>query len=195
MKYDAAEGIYLLEEHLERLAGSAKYFGIDCDHKAIAQLVREFSAAGNRLLRLLVDQSGSPILEALEMPVSQALVRLKLAVAPIQKNNRFLYHKTTRRDVYESARSAVDDCDDVLLWNEDDEITETTIYNVFLEIAGQLFTPNITSGLLAGTFRQSMIRKSAVTEAVLIIDDLVRADRIFVANSVRGLLPAIVIPA
>jgi para-aminobenzoate synthetase/4-amino-4-deoxychorismate lyase len=195
MKYDAAHGIYLMDEHLERLARSAKYFGIDCDYPAIERLVREYNSTGDRFLRLSIDQSGKPVLDALEMPVSQPLVRLKLAVEPIQKNNRFLYHKTNRRDVYESAWSEVNDCDDVLLWNEDGEITETTIYNVFLEIEGQLFTPSITSGLLAGTFRRSMIEKSEVSEAVLSEADLARATRIFVANSVRGLIPAIVISA
>jgi branched-subunit amino acid aminotransferase/4-amino-4-deoxychorismate lyase len=62
-----------------------------------------------------------------------------------------------------------------------------------MHINRQLFTPSITSGLLAGTFRRSMIEKSEVSEAVLSEADLARATRIFVANSVRGLIPAIVI--
>ena len=47
---------------------------------------------------------------------------------------------------------------DVLLWNEDGELTEFTNGNIVLEIDGTLWTPPIDSGLLAGTYRERLIK-------------------------------------
>ena len=55
--------------------------------------------------------------------------------------------------VYDSKYKS--DCDDVILFNERGEITETTISNLFLEIDGELLTPDLSAGLLAGTFRRA----------------------------------------
>jgi branched-subunit amino acid aminotransferase/4-amino-4-deoxychorismate lyase len=73
----------------------------------------------------------------------------------------------------------------VILWNEQGELTETTISNLFLEIDGELLTPVQSSGLLAGTYRQKMLAEGKAKEAVLTKSDLEKASRIFVANSVR----------
>ena len=90
--------------------------------------------------------------------------------------------------MYDSRKQ--ENCDDVILFNERGEITETTISNLFLEIGGELLTPHVDSGLLAGTYRQNMLATGKARESRLLTKDLERADRLFVANSVRGLLPA-----
>jgi len=115
---------------------------------------------------------------------------LKLARSPVDCRDIFLFHKTTHRSVYEQARNDVDDCDDVILWNDKDEITETTIANLFLEIDGELVTPPLESGLLAGTYRRHMLENGQAKEAIVKKSDLVKASRIYTANSLRGLLEA-----
>ena len=87
--------------------------------------------------------------------------------------------------MYESFQTTDPDVFDVLLWNEDREITEFINGNVVLEIEGELFTPPISSGLLAGTFRESLLEKGKIKEKVLKISDLDRCDRIWFINSVR----------
>jgi para-aminobenzoate synthetase / 4-amino-4-deoxychorismate lyase len=69
--------------------------------------------------------------------------------------NRFLFHKTTNRDIYDQA--AIEGYDDVLLFNENDELTEFTIGNLVVKMDGELFTPPIECGLLAGTFRAELL--------------------------------------
>ncbi|MEQ8954342.1 MAG: aminotransferase class IV, partial [Gammaproteobacteria bacterium] len=76
------------------------------------------------------------------------------------------------------------------LWNELGELTETCIYNLYLEIDGDLLTPAKTCGLLAGTYRQMLLNEGKVREAVLRLEHLERASRIFVSNSVRGMQEA-----
>ncbi|HIG61379.1 MAG TPA: hypothetical protein EYQ22_10890 [Gammaproteobacteria bacterium] len=77
--------------------------------------------------------------------------------------NPLLFQKTTHRLVYDTARLGQGDCDDVLLWNERYEITETTIYNIYLGIACRLFTalprsglsPRVTDGMMPQTGQTS----------------------------------------
>jgi len=106
----------------------------------------------------------------------------------------FLQHKTTNRTFYDRALGAFSGephIDDVLLWNEREELTETTIYNIFLEFAGALLTPALSSGLLPGTLRADLLAKQQCREAVLTKADLAGADKILVGNSVRGMREAV----
>ena len=60
---------------------------------------------------------------------------LRLSPRPIDQRNLFLYHKTTARAVYDAAYAQlVRMSDDVLLWNEQGQVTETTIANVVLRL-------------------------------------------------------------
>ena len=79
------------------------------------------------------------------------------------------------------------------LFNEKDEITETTISNIFLEIEGDLVTPSVECGLLPGTFRAHMFAQEKATERVLSRESLKIAEKIYVGNSVRGLQEAILV--
>jgi len=77
------------------------------------------------------------------------------------------------------------DLDDLLLWNENDELTEFTIGNLVVELDGKLFTPPISCGLLAGTFRSYLLETSQVRERVIRKDELAQCSKVFLVNSVR----------
>ena len=68
---------------------------------------------------------------------------------------------------------------------KDGELTEFTNGNVVLEIDGVLWTPPISSGLLAGTFRESLIKEGTIHERKLTIADIGRSTNIWFINSVR----------
>jgi len=181
------EGYFLLEEHLRRLVDSALYFDFQLDLPAIQ---RSLEAPDLHLddqpvkVRLTVDKDGAIEIESL--PISLlGPARLSLASEPIKSDNVFLYHKTTHRNVYEAAKRGHNDCDDVLLWNEKGEITETTIANIIVEMDGILYTPPVASGLLAGVFRGSLLQQAAIKERVITLDDVVRSDSLYVISSVR----------
>jgi para-aminobenzoate synthetase/4-amino-4-deoxychorismate lyase len=104
--------------------------------------------------------------------------------------DRFLYHKTTRRQVYEQefAEALEGGYDDVLFRNEKDEVTEGAVSNVFVETEGKLYTPPVSSGLLPGIYRQHILQQtSGVTEKVLSVDDVLRAGSVFICNAIRGM--------
>ena len=190
MTYEPGTGIHYLEEHLARLNNSANYFAIDYDRGVLRKLLADYQADSMQRLRLLVSQTGKVSLESWPLLLSDAPVRVELAGRPVNSSNVFLRHKTTERGIYEQAKTGSESFDDVILWNERGEITETTIYNVFLEIGGELLTPALQSGLLPGTLRAHMLASGQCREAVLNKQDLTKADRILVGNSVRGLRPA-----
>ncbi len=114
-----------------------------------------------------------------------APVRVRLAPKPVDISNRFLYHKTTCRQVYEAAKSEVPECDDVLLWNPAGELTESTIANLVVDIDGERLTPPISCGLLAGTFRAELLAQGKIKEGIVRVEDLPRARQIFLINSLR----------
>ena len=97
-----------------------------------------------------------------------------------------MYHKTTRRGVYEETLAAHPTVDDVLLYNRKREATESCIANLVVVMDGQHFTPPVESGLLNGTYRQDMIDKGKLQERVISIDSLGDYDEVYLINSVRG---------
>lgn len=190
MLYEPASGVFLLNLHLDRLEASADYFGFGVDMDSIRAWLGSLQLLKPSRLRLLLDSAGHYEVEEHPLPEVKPMVMLKLAREPVDSRDIFLFHKTTHRGVYERSRNDVEDCDDVILWNDKNEITETTIANLFLEIDGELVTPPVESGLLAGTYRRHMIENGQVKEAIVKKSDLVKASRIYTGNSVRGLLEA-----
>ena len=109
-----------------------------------------------------------------------------LANTPVDRHERALHHKTTRRAVYDTHRQQHPDVFDVLLWNQQRELTEFTYGSLVLEIDGKWLTPSLSSGLLAGVLRAELIARGEIIERVLTLDDLPRAQSVWFINSVRG---------
>lgn len=190
MKFEPGVGIVRLEYHLARLRRSADYFGYEIPETIIRARLSETSFDEPRKIRLLLDEAGHLTLEDTPLPESAAEVRLRVARTTVNSSDVFLFHKTSNRDVYEQARASVTDCDDVLLFNERGELTETSIANLFLDMGGELLTPAVSCGLLAGTLRQEMLDTGQAREAILTLEDLGRCQRVLVGNSLRGLRQA-----
>lgn len=202
LRWTPAEGYFLLERHLQRLRDSATYFAIPLDlaqaQQALAQAPLTLPDQPQRV-RLLVDQAGRCRVETAPLapaPASAAQpVWLGLALKPADSADLFLYHKTTRRAVYDAARRSRPDCDDVLLWNERGELTETTTANVVLALEDRLVTPPVSSGLLAGVLRAELLESGAVEARALTLDDLARCQGLYLVNSLRGWRRAQLAPA
>lgn len=113
-----------------------------------------------------------------------------MASDPIDSSDHFLFHKTTNRAVYDRRRQEFPDFEDVILWNERRELTESTLANIVLRFDDKLYTPPIGSGLLAGTMRAELLEQGRIIERTLGIQDLFRADELFLINSVRGWIDA-----
>jgi para-aminobenzoate synthetase/4-amino-4-deoxychorismate lyase len=192
-----ADGYTLFERHLARLKDSAEYFDYTVDLAAVRQRLCDLALGLPQApyrIRLLVAQDGSITLEAepLVLPSDTAPRPVALARHPVDRADPFLYHKTTHRRVYAEALASRPGFDDVILFNADGEITESTRMNVVAEIEGALCTPPVSCGLLPGTFRAHLLETGVVTERVITIDELLASPRFFLVNSVRGMTPVTV---
>jgi para-aminobenzoate synthetase/4-amino-4-deoxychorismate lyase len=137
--------------------------------------------------RLLLDKTGKLTFEAKSFQPSESRLPIKVALAkaPINSNDIFIFHKTTHRAVYDSARREFPDCDDILLYNERGELTEFTVGNLIVEMDGKFFTPPVSCGLLPGAFRAHLLETGQVEERILRAADLKDCKKIFLVNSVR----------
>jgi len=146
-------------------------------------------------VRLLLDGDGGILCEALDLlAVLDRPLRGALAREPIDSADVFLFHKTTRRAVYERARAAQPDGDTAILWNAAGEVTEATDFNIVLEMDGSRVTPPIACGLLPGTMRAELLDRGEVVERVITVDELRRGGRGWLINSVRGWIPFVLVP-
>lgn len=195
------EGFWLLSRHIKRLSDSARYFSFSFDDNCV---LTQLNALANKLIvdkvsrrvRLLLDRDGSLELEVSPMPAAfSEPVKVAFYPEPVQSFDVFLYHKTTRRFLYEKAMSEAHKLGlfDCIFVNEKDEVTEGAITNVFWEDNGMLFTPPVTAGLLNGVLRQELIEQGRVCEQGINKEALFLSKAVFVGNSVRGLLRAVIV--
>lgn len=181
---------FLLEEHLNRLKNSALYFGFSFQLANVVNTLNYFASQNNKGLlkvRFLLSKNGEITTET-QLITQPTGVPIKVMVAeePVKKNNPFLYHKTTNRKIYSGFQMKKPaDVFDVLLWNEDEELTEFTNGNIVLEIDGIHWTPPVNSGLLAGTFRELLIKNGEILEKTLTVNDLKNCNKVWFINSVR----------
>jgi para-aminobenzoate synthetase/4-amino-4-deoxychorismate lyase len=183
-------GFYLRDFHLERMEKSALYFDFRFDRNLTLEELIKFSGKLNNKfyrIRLLLSADGKINIESsILTKVNTNEVKLVgLANSFVSSGNVFLYHKTTNRIVYENALNELKGLNDVLLYNERNEITESSIANIVFEKDGKLFTPPVKSGLLAGTYRRLLLEKGKIAERIVYKDQLNEFDNIFLMNSVR----------
>ncbi len=193
IKWCATDGYILLEDHLLRLQHSACYFSWSIDANKIAQQLKsaqtDFPNTDQRV-RLRVSKSGNIMIEHTDLIDFPDPYVVKVAVRPINSKNYFLYHKTTYRtmyqNMYENTLSASPNCDDVLLYNERGELTESCRANLLIQSAAGWITPPVSCGLLNGIGRQHLIRQGKATESIVNREQLLAAKSVWLVNSVRG---------
>lgn len=187
--YSPETGFYLLEYHLKRLADSAEYFGFRFSRqKCVAAFEKErrHFAGWSVKVKCILNKKGDLKVEHGSLDgIKTDNLKVGMAKEPVHSQNPFLYHKTTLRDVYEKARASVPESDDVLLWNEKGEITESCRSNVVLQLNGALYTPPVESGLLPGTFRAYLLERGTIIEKPIPVTDLEKAEALYTINSVR----------
>lgn len=196
MRYDGT--IKLLDRHMQRLATSASFFGYPVD---INQLQLELENRLNDVhhksrVRLTLNAAGESTITVDPLPEYPEIHRLMVSDHALDPDDVMLYHKTTRRDTYNTAyEDAVRrGFDEVVFLNSRGEVAEGSISNIFVERDGALLTPPVPSGLLPGVYRDYLLATDKrAREAVLSLVDLRNATQLYICNAVRGLCPAALI--
>jgi para-aminobenzoate synthetase/4-amino-4-deoxychorismate lyase len=191
LRWTPESGFFLLDRHLERMQTSARYFGMAFPPDEVRASLRGCVAGAGtpQRVRLLLAPGGVVRAETAALDPLAAPVRVRLAAAPIDPSDPFLFHKTTNRAQYDAAQRGVGTAEPIL-WNPEGHVTESAVANVVVERGGVRVTPPVDCGLLAGTFRAELLARGEIQEAIVTIDELRTAPRIWLINSVREWRPA-----
>ncbi|WP_082679955.1 chorismate-binding protein [Paucibacter sp. KCTC 42545] len=182
-----------LNGHIARMQRTAQHFGLrlnQAELRAALQAVAQQNPQGQWRVRATLGEQGRVHVELTALPQTPNCVILALAeqaVATRGPGAEFLQHKTTRREAYDFFTSTKPaQAFDVLLWNEDGELTECTFGNIAVKLDGRWLTPHLQAGLLPGVYREELLHLGRVSEARLLKSDLCRAQDLAFINSLRG---------
>lgn len=196
LRWEPGVGFVRRERHLARLAKSARTLGFSHDEREIREVLNG-CAGGEAALRVRLTLAQDGRIGATNAPFeplpTNAVWTIRVAEKWLNSTDPLLRHKTTRRQIYDTARAEFSrgEADEVLLFNERGEVCEGTITNVFVDLgAPVLVTPPTGCGLLPGVLRGEMVEQGKAKEAVLTEADLRAAKAIYVGNSLRGLIRA-----
>ncbi|MGB2868025.1 MAG: aminodeoxychorismate synthase component I [Bacteroidota bacterium] len=207
LRWTRQEGWFLEEAHLDRMEDSAIYFGFRFERRrAKCTLMEEVRRFGSKShindifrTRISLERNGTMRIESSAIEPFSEPQRVGLAQTRTNSSNRFLFHKTTNRPLYdlELEKANGKGWFDVIFLNERDEVTEGARSNVVVNVGGEYFTPPVGSGILPGTYRQHLLMKrpKRVLERVLRLEELRSADEVYLCNAVRGMVRVTLVPS
>lgn len=161
--------------------------------------------SGTQRLRIVI--SGGSIDKPLALPtapvVTVSLAPVSIPVAPVRCKIITAYPRIAgmslencKRADYTRAFAARQDAlaagyDDAIVTNTQGNIACATTSNVFIEENGILVTPPLSEGVLAGITRGKLVAAGA-REDIISVERLMKADAVYLTNSITGKRPAIV---
>ena len=188
-------GFFLLKYHIDRLTKSAKHFKFKLNKnlliKKLYKLVEKFNPNKKYKIRILLNKKGNIHIQ--HKNLTHKILKPKkiiLSTKKIDKNNQFVYHKTTNRKIYTQEYKKYKNLGyyDVLFKNNLGQITEFSQGNILLKINKKLITPPTSCGLLNGVFIKYLLTKQKnIIMRPIYEKDLHNAKKIFITNSVRGI--------
>ncbi len=208
MLWQPDSGYWLLEEHLARMAGSAREMRFSWPESRIRldlQKAAEAFPPQCMRVRLTLAKDGASAIAVqpcdppgpLRLPPYPPAAEGDLPEVGFSRQVTagafpWLRHKTTRREIYDEEFRAARDKGlyDVLLRNDKGEVTEGCITNIVIYADGVYKTPPLSCGLLPGVMRQQLLQDTErpVRECRLSVADVQAAEAIYLCNSVRGLV-------
>lgn len=175
-----------LDLHLARLERSAARLGWGCDPAAARAALHAAAPPQAARIRLTLDGAGRIDVTAAPLPPAKPLWRVGLAQARLDSGDPWLTLKSSNRATYDDARANLPEgLDELIFQNEKGEVCDGSITTVFFDRGQGMRTPPLACGLLPGVLRAEL----ACAEEILLARDLPQV-RLWVGNSLRGLIPA-----
>lgn len=186
-----------LDLHLERMAGGCAFLGMApppqsatvraflCAHGACAKIgqgvLRLIAADG--FLRIFVEPLPSAWPASVGLGCSLETVRF--SGNPLNRFKTLSYLENLR--LAEEARGR--GLFEVIALNEQGHLTDGGRTSLFVVLGGRVWTPPVGEGALPGIARRVLLEAGLVTEAALAWSDLEKAESVFLANALRGVIP------
>ncbi|MFB0934959.1 MAG: aminodeoxychorismate synthase component I [Propionivibrio sp.] len=187
-------GYPLLDLHLQRLGASAKSLGFryPAEIRDALQALAGQKVKGVHRVRLTLSHAGVWSISVAELAGDSSVKSAIISDDVLDPDDYLLRHKTTARSRYDQALRLLanrGDVFDAIFLNSRGEVCEGSRSNVFVERDGVLITPPLACGLLPGVLRRFLLDSGRAVEQVLVLEDLLGNDRVYLGNALRGLVP------
>ena len=199
-----------LDEHLQRMSQAVAELGIAFNAEGLfagLTAVLKKSQAQFEALRITLSRgkttrglSGSGTSPSLlitldEFDAKNLFQPCRLKVSQVRRNE---FAPSSRLktlsyiDGIAAAREVAKDADDALMLNTRGHVASSTVANIFLIQGSELITPALAQGILPGITRRVLLDNGkkmgfAPVEKTVSLEDLFRADAVFLCNSLRFL--------
>jgi para-aminobenzoate synthetase/4-amino-4-deoxychorismate lyase len=185
--------ISLFERHADRLRGSAAALDYSFDEAVFRRRVVEATPGkGMHKIRATLSHEGRIEVETTTLGPCESTWSARLSDTRIDGSDPLRRHKSSHREAYDAAyRSArAQGYDEVIFLNRCGEVVEGSRSNVIAVFGERWITPLLRCGALPGVYRRYLIETHAhLVEDLLTVQDLMRADALFLCNAVCGLVP------
>jgi len=187
---------YALEEHLERMRGSADNLRLPLEIDALRVDLAALSEAApghDGLLRMFVTRGGRRVLLHEPLPEYPPVMRLAtITYAPTRildgiKSLSYAGNMLASRLAQERG------FDEALLVTPHGRVLEGPTSSFFWAKDGRLFTPPLDDHILASITRAKLLEVMEVEERSCTLDDVRAADEAFLASTVREALPVVAV--
>jgi branched-chain amino acid aminotransferase len=207
-----ADGPFALTRHLRRLASSAVALGLPAPddevvRAAVAAVVSANEAEAAGLGRLRITYTGGvaplgsdrgdavPTLVVAMAAASPWPATTTIATVPWTRNEHSALAGVKSTSYAENVvalhRAHERGASEAVLANTRGELCEGTGTNIFVVIDGEVLTPPLSSGCLAGITRELVLEWFEATERALPLDVLTTADEVFLTSSTRNVHPVV----
>lgn len=195
---------FATRRHLDRLRRSAAGLGLEVpvDDAALRQAIDDVLASqGLPFARVRITVTGGaaplgsergtggPTIVVVAGPMAPAAPTTAVAVVPWPRNERGAVAgiKTTSyaENVVALAFAKERGCSEALFLTTTGLLCEGTGSNVFVVVDGELRTPPLSSGCLAGVTRELVLEVTDAVEADISLADVERADEVFLTSTGR----------
>jgi branched-chain amino acid aminotransferase len=139
-----------------------------------------------------ISGDGYTLVEHFPPPPPKPPQRLMVVAGWVAANNPLTRYKTTNYLLQLHAKRIAQQqgFDDVLLVNTAGFVSEASTSNVLVVKNGQSFTPPVSDGALPGITRAVMLEAGGIYEQSLTIEDVQKADAVYLINAVQGRVKA-----
>jgi para-aminobenzoate synthetase / 4-amino-4-deoxychorismate lyase len=187
--------IYRLKEHIQRIEESCMtLFALSIEKKIIYELtqIKLSNYQTPHKLKILVEPSGEVKISINKLNSFPKSGKILISNTIVKSNNLFQFFKTTNRNIYDSEWNLnyQEGFIDTIFFNENNELTEGCITNIFVLIDNIYYTPPIESGILNGVFREKLLKKfpKFFKEKTISKEEFKSSKKIILTNSVRGII-------
>ncbi len=193
-----------LRRHYERLKNSAEFFSIGYPswEDFINEIEKRTGEEKDIYVKVCVfgvgedpfyEKSSSYMLSVVKRDLPSIPDEVSITVSDYRRHsgNPLVYHKTTNYlfNVLVKRSAVEKGYFDAVILNERGEVTECSSSNIVILRGSRLYTPAIECGLLWGTTLATLYEKMDIAEERIRLPDLLKADAVYLTNSLMDVVP------